>query len=312
MTYNNWHNHFVLAARERELGRTAELAAEVRSGALVRVTRGVYRRASTITSDPQRLADDAYLAKVRAAQLLALEPLVFSGLAAARVWDLPIVGSWPDRVSVSVAREAGGRSNSHLARSYIGYPPPSVERDGLVITSLARTVADVARTESFVRAVAMVDAALRGSKHRKPVSKDTVFRVLEGFSSAPGVLKAAGAVHFGDAASGSPGESCSRAGIRQLGFPAPVLQQPFSDRAGLIGIVDFWWPHCKLVGEFDGRGKYLREEFTQGRPTAEIVVDEKVREDRLRALGFSVTRWDWPVALSLPLLEAKLRDAGLR
>lgn len=315
MSPDNWHNHFVLASRERELGRSAELAASVRSGALVRVSRGVYRHATTIDTDPEKAADDAFLARIRAAQLLAPEPLVFAGLSAARVWDLPIVGPWPDRVSVSTPHEEGGRSNKHLARSYIGFPPPSLERDGLIVTSLARTVADVARTEPFDRAVAMLDAALRGAvkpRRRTSTTKEAVFAVLDGLAGAPGVLKAAGAVHFADGRSGSAGESCSRAGIRRLGFPPPMLQQPFSDRKGLIGIVDFWWPHCKLVGEFDGRGKYLRDEYTQGRTTAEIVMAEKAREDRLRALGLSVARWDWPTALSLPRLEEKLREGGLR
>jgi hypothetical protein len=315
MSPDNWRNHFVLASRERELGRSAELAASARSGALVRVSRGVYRHASTIDTDPEKAADDAFLARIRAAQLLAPEPLVFAGLSAARVWDLPIVGPWPDRVSVSTPHEEGGRSNKHLARSYIGFPPPSLERDGLIVTSLARTVADVARTEPFDRAVAMLDAALRGAvkpRRRTPTTKEAVFAVLDGLAGAPGALKAAGAVHFADGRSGSAGESCSRAGIRRLGFPPPMLQQPFSDRKGLIGIVDFWWPHYKLVGEFDGRGKYLRDEYTQGRTTAEIVMAEKAREDRLRALGLSVARWDWPTALSLPRLEEKLRDGGLR
>ncbi|MFO7688962.1 MAG: hypothetical protein R6W83_00140, partial [Cryobacterium sp.] len=50
------------------------------------------------------------------------------------------------------------------------------------------------------------------------------------------------------------------------------------------------------VGEFDGRGKYITEEFTQGRTTAQVVLDEKRREDRVRALGPTFSRWDWETA----------------
>ena len=95
-------------------------------------------------------------------------------------------------------------------------------------------------------------------------------------------------------------------------MPAPVLQEAFYDERGKIGVVDFWWPDCKLVGEFDGRGKYLRDEYLSGRSTADAVLAEKAREDRLRALGLTIVRWDWATALDLALLEAKLRGAGLR
>jgi hypothetical protein len=97
----------------------------------------------------------------------------------------------------------------------------------------------------------------------------------------------------------------------RLGAPSPILQQRFDDEGGLIGFVDFWWPTQKVVGEFDGRGKYLRDEFTRGKTTAEVVLDEKRREDRLRGLGFRVVRWGWSEAQSLPALERKLASAGL-
>ena len=75
---------------------------------------------------------------------------------------------------------------------------------------------------------------------------------------------------------------------------------------------DFWWPEFNLVGEFDGYGKYLKKALLNGQTTAEAVLAEKHREDRIRAQGPKVVRWDWSVARSLPLLNLKLRDAGLR
>ena len=185
-------------------------------------------------------------------------------------------------------------------------------------TSLARTVADVARVETMERAVAIADAALRGQKaaggraFRAPISKAAVATELESLNRAPGAAKARGVLSFADGKSGSAGESCSRVGVWKLGLPSPVLQEAFYDDEGFVGYVDFWWPGCKLIGEFDGRGKYLRDEYTAGRSTATIVLLEKEREDRLRALGFRVVRWDWATALDLRLLEAKLRGAGLQ
>jgi hypothetical protein len=318
MNEATWMNQFVLASRERALGRSAELLAAVRTGELVPVSRGVYRYSRAVSRDPQRRADDEYLARIRAAQLRSSEPLILTGMSAAAVWELPVVGGWPARVAISAAPAQGGRSNAHLVRSYVGFPPPTHQRDGLRVTTLARTVVDVGRTESMARAVAIADAALRGQRAsadraaRPAIAKQSIERELRQFVTAPGIAKARGILSFADGRSGSAGESCSRVGMRRLGFPAPRLQEAFRDEGGLIGIVDFWWPEFNLIGEFDGLGKYLREEFTGGRTTAEIVLDEKSREDRLRALGLGVVRWDWPVALDLRLLEARLRGAGLR
>jgi hypothetical protein len=116
---------------------------------------------------------------------------------------------------------------------------------------------------------------------------------------------------FANGASGSPGESLSRVAIHLLGLPAPQLQVPFSDRQGLIGIVDFWWPEVGLIGEFDGNGKYLRTEFANGRTVNQIVMDEKERENRLRQLGPRIARWGWGTARSLPQLRAHLAANGL-
>ena len=129
---------------------------------------------------------------------------------------------------------------------------------------------------------------------------------------APGIARARGALAFSDARSGSAGESCSRVGIWRISLSAPTLQQEFRDAQGLIGLTDFFWPELGIVGEFDGRGKYLREEFAKGRSVAQIVIDEKTREDRLRALDLGVVRWGWSEALDLRALESKLRGAGVR
>ncbi len=103
----------------------------------------------------------------------------------------------------------------------------------------------------------------------------------------------------------------SRVLIMELGFPVPELQQEFRDRRGLIGFADFWWPRANLIGEFDGVAKYVRDEFTRGQSVADMVIREKNRENRLRALGHGVVRWDWETASNPARLREQLRAAGL-
>ncbi|MDQ4137680.1 MAG: hypothetical protein M3116_02380 [Actinomycetota bacterium] len=118
-------------------------------------------------------------------------------------------------------------------------------------------------------------------------------------------------LELADGASGSPGESVSRVAMHLQGLPMPLLQHEFRDRRGRIGYVDFWWPEFDLIGEFDGLGKYTRDDMLSGRSPAEAVIAEKVREDRLRALGPRVVRWGWECAISPPRLAEVLRRAGL-
>jgi hypothetical protein len=314
----DWRDHFVRARDLRTLGRHADLVAAVRQGTLVPVIRGVYRHSSSISTDSVRGADDAFLAKVRATQLLSAEPLIYCGTAAAAVWELPMVGPWPDRVSVLVPAASGGRSNVTLARTSVGHPARGVVRGGLRVTSLARTVVDVARTARFTSAVAMADAALHGQvaraarAHRQPLDLLDARAELAALGVVHGSARCGAVLDFADAAAESPGESVSRVTIRLLDLPAPLLQVPFSDARGQIGVTDFYWRHLGVVGEFDGYGKYVREEFAAGRSVADIVMVEKERENRLRALGLRVVRWGWQDALSLPRLRARLAEGGLR
>ncbi len=79
-------------------------------------------------------------------------------------------------------------------------------------------------------------------------------------------------------------ESISRFHLCQEGLPEPDLQVPFYDADGLIGYVDMAWPGLKVIGEADGLGKYR---------SGQDLIAEKIREDRLRALGWIVVRWTW-------------------
>ena len=83
----------------------------------------------------------------------------------------------------------------------------------------------------------------------------------------------------------------------------PKLQVRFDDARGFIAFVDFFWRLICTVGEFDGQGKYVKEEYTNGRPTYEIVLQEKRREDRGARAGPHVR----PVGLG-----DRLRPGGAR
>ncbi|WP_254678787.1 hypothetical protein [Arthrobacter sp. 24S4-2] len=110
----------------------------------------------------------------------------------------------------------------------------------------------------------------------------------------------------------SVGESYSRAAFEYLGFEQPVLQHVFSDDDGFIGRSDCWWPGQGVVGEFDGNAKYVDAALRVGITAEEAVYLEKLREDRIRCLGYGFVRWSWADVDNPDRLRGKLLAAGLR
>lgn len=310
-----WHTELVVASDVARSGQSSAFYRAANSGHFVRLAEGVFISSSTWATLGR---DEQYLARVHAVARASRPGLVFSHLSAAGLRQLPLVGEWPAKPEVLVG--AGASGASRLAYTARHYPiPDSLETiDGLRVTPLARTLIDVGRTRPLTVSVAMMDRALapptftdQGVAAERLVLAD-LREELRRATSPRGTKRCGIAVDLADGASGSAGESLSRVNIFAAGLPAPLLQHSFYDSSGFIGTVDFWWPEFNLIGEFDGRAKYLREEFLKGKTPGQAVVDEKVREDRLRALGPRMTRWGWPIAIEPHRLAAHLRAAGLR
>lgn len=296
------------------IGAESALKAAVERGHVRRVVAGIYVASAVAESWD---ADARFRATVHATAMRHPDE-TFSHFSAAALWRLPNLEPWPARAEAVVDVSTGGRSTEVLRRRAIGRPTSPELVDRVAVTDLARTVVDVGSIGRFSQAVAIADAALAGSTDidgldRAPIRTETLHETLTTRVSQRGVTRCRRVIEFADGASGSPGESLSRVAIHMLGFAAPRLQEPFFDDEGLIGYVDFWWPEFGVIGEFDGHGKYLRSELRNGRSIGEVVVAEKRREDRLRALPEvrTVTRWGWVDARSLRRLESALQRAGL-
>jgi len=82
--------------------------------------------------------------------------------------------------------------------------------------------------------------------------------------------------------------------LHLAGLPRPELQYcGFSADGRLVGRSDFGWPAFGVLGEFDGKQKYGELLRRPGQTAKDVLVDEKGREDKLRALGWAVIRWMW-------------------
>lgn len=306
-----WLGLLVSSTAVRRSGGGPSFYRQARAGHFTRLAEGWY----VPTERWHELDGDAqFLLRIHAAARVSRPELLFSHHSAAALWRLPIVGGWPERPEATVGETRSATRRAFTARRY-PIPARHNEIDGLRVTTLPRTLVDIGRSQRLSVAVAMMDAALSATGNagsvRSPTTRAALLDELRVTPGTRGRNRCADAIRLADGESGSPGESVSRVGMHLLGLPEPVLQHEFRDTHGRM-VVDFWWPQFNLIGEFDGVGKYLRAEFQAGRSPGQVVVDEKRREDRLRALGPRVTRWGWDVASALPALDAQLRSAGLR
>jgi hypothetical protein len=277
-----------------------------RRGYLVRVRRGSYCLREVWDSlDPvarHTLTIRATIRRLRGDYLVA-------GSSAAAIWGLPYAARDRGDVSLLVPYPGGGSSEPGVRRSTVSFDRADrVEIDGIPVTGLARTVLDQARTTSFARGVAIAD---RVQWRRDPdaIPVDDLWAELDRAAFARGSRALARVLAFSTSQSDSVGESEGRAAIHVLGFETPQLQHRWQDEEGSMES-DYYWESVDVAGEFDGKVKYTRDEYTGGDPST-VVWREKRREDRLRRLASGVLRLVTDEVRNPVLLTRILSDAGI-
>ena len=128
-------------------------------------------------------------------------------------------------------------------------------RDGDWLSSPARTVLDVAMTRGVEAGIVVADDFLR----RDLTSKDELWMVYGCVKDWPGALILRLVIERCDGRSESVAESLGRELFRRHHVPMPLPQfEVFRADGSLAGRTDWAWPEHRLLGEFDGKGKYVR------------------------------------------------------
>lgn len=162
------------------------------------------------------------------------------------------------------------------------------------ITSVARTWLDVARTGRLVDGLVLGDAALRVGA----MTSAEVSRVLATTWARRGIRVVTEVARHLDGTRETALESASWAYFIHHRLPLPRMQAEIRSAGGrFVARVDFLWDEAALVGEADGRMKYV---------DADALYAEKRREDDLRGEGFRMVRWG-AADLGGDALAARLR-----
>lgn len=281
-------------------GTRAQLTKALESGRLVSM-----RRSKLLAPGPRTTPQEEHRLKVQAAGPFLGDATLVARHSAAVVHGLPVFSKRLDRVAV--IRTGGGHGTIepliHARRGAVD-PIDVALIDGVPLTGLARTAADLARELPFPEAVMIVDAALRQGAEREEITA----RV----GSGRGCRRAERAILFGDGRAESPGESVSRAILHLAGLPTPELQHEVYDAAGkLLGRLDFYWKDRRLGGEFDGRTKYA-DLVPEGSSADEVMWEEKRRELGIGDIVESMTRWTWSDMWNGVMVRRVARALGVR
>jgi hypothetical protein len=235
--------------------------------------------------------------------------LVASHASAVVLHRLPWIAPVPGRPTMTDP----ARTTSQRTRFVDKIAAPVGDRslmrvEGVLVTGPVDTAVDVSVRYDRARALAVADAVVRRGTPQEAL--------LDRYAGRPTVRAHSRARQVLDLATGlseSAGESVALLVMRDVGCPPPVQQQLFHDAAGVIGRVDFWFPDQGVVVEFDGLVKYRDPSMRGGRSAEDVVVAEKIREDRLRAVPGvrHVVRPIWRDVVAGGRFPAMLAESGL-
>jgi hypothetical protein len=291
----------------------------VRSGDLIRMRQGVYatkRAADWAGADPVRAhalkvlaamataggtgraggagatratggASGNAVASYHSAALLHRLSLLTSPSPATVTLTLPPASKWNRARPADIVFHASELPKEHVTRLY-----------NLPVTTVARTVADLARTLPFMDAVVVADSALNQEKTSEP----EILQVLEKCKGWPGVRQARRALEFADERAESPLESAARVVFAEAGLDPPELQVTIhGERAQFAARVDFLWRAQKVIAEADGLVKYNDRKD---------LLNERERDHQLREAGYIAVHFTWREIFRTPEeVIARLRNA---
>lgn len=210
---------------------------------------------------------------------------VFSHLSAALIHELPVSSLSEHRVEVARSKVSRTYANLRVRRRLT--PQTQLVKIGIyAVTSLERSLIDVARDYPLSVSVPMLDHALRGGS----TDLDDMRTVASACVEIEGSRNVENAIELADGRRESVAESLCAVRFHEFGIDGFVPQVNIFDAAqNWLGRVDFCHEKAKVIVEVDGMGKYG---LGSGDPKKEIE-KEKLRESALSTAGYQVIRLTW-------------------
>jgi hypothetical protein len=299
-----WRIEIVAVSRtSRTSAERGAISRDAARGLLVRVCPGAWvpREAfESLTPEQQ------HLVRIRAVVAVSSGPLLVSHWSAALLHGLPVLRSRLAAVHITVPEDDDRHRQGIVTHRFLVSDDEVAREGGLIVTSIGRTVVDVAGGSPFEEGVMAADAALLSGVPRE---------VLEGAIDRAGPRRASRrigeVVGFGHPGAESAAESRYRVSSMRAGFEVPQLQRPVRLADGSWAYLDGWYRSTDTGVEVDGDEKYLNPRMAP-EGTGKAVLKEKRREDEVRLGLRSLVRIGWLQSGSAAAVQAVLARVGVR
>jgi very-short-patch-repair endonuclease len=159
-------------------------------------------------------------------------------------------------------------------------------RYGLLVTTVPRTVIDLARTTPFREAVVAADSALQAEL----TTKAELMTIVGACHRWPGIQQARRVIGFSDERAESALESCARVALAEAGLEQPELQVTIQGPDWSFR-VDLCWPEYRVIAEADGLVKYN---------SRKDLAKQFERDRLLRDVGYQVIHFTWHELMHTP------------
>jgi very-short-patch-repair endonuclease len=261
------------------------VARRVESGRWQRVHKAVY----LIGPAPPTLS-----AKARAAAFTCGEGAAVSHRTAAVVWRLLPVAPEPELHVIVAGRNPGVKPGIHIHRVAELPPNEVARRDGIPLTTPARTICDLAATEPLRD----VESALAEARIHRLATDRQINAVIQRAPTRAGALIVRRLLDAEDDTgyTRSKAERILRDVIHAADLDRPLFNEP------VLGyVVDALWPKQRLIVEVDG--------YTYHSHRAAFERDRR-RDQQLVAAGYRVIRVTWiqlrdrPIAVITTIAQA--------
>lgn len=265
------------------------IASAKASGALVRLRVGTYTTPERVTG---RTPEQLHLLQASAVvSKFTPGSVALSHHSAAIAHGISVWGADLDVVHLTRLDDGSGRSEAGV-HHHRHTPDLDVTTTSSGHLALAPTLAvwQVACATGQRGALVVMDSAL----HRRLVMPDELAETAGRLRGHAGSRMARFVLPRADAGAQTVAESLLRHVCDEFQLPRPETQFEVTDPDGrTVAWTDLGWRAHRHVAEVDGRRKYVRD-LLPGADAGTVVFDEKVREDKIRAQLYGVTRTVYP------------------
>lgn len=266
---------------------------------LYRVSRGVY--SLTKPSGPEQVHELRTVAALRRYPNHAA-----SHVSAAILHGLPIFRA--DLTVIHLHSNIGGRRGKRgSTHVHHGERVHVMASTGLVMTSVADTLVDCARSQSRETAVVMADFAL----HNRMVTQDEIEEALHRAQFRAGASKARMALALADARSESVGKTRARLICHDAGIAVTPQVEVRDGQGNVLARFDLMLDGYPIGLAFDGRGKYTRYRDPDA-PADQKFWEEKLQQELVEDHGYQRVPVHWALLDHPDQVVARLQRAIAR